>query len=99
MGGIDGGTETSLQETSTALWEGSSRARCAAGVHLSARLRERKSAVLIRWPTARIKESRRMAPARLFSRSGSTRSSRKVRIRSAFDVERISGSLVRLTLD
>jgi hypothetical protein len=33
MGGIDGGTETSLQETSTASWEGLSRVRCAAGVH------------------------------------------------------------------
>ena len=62
MGGIDGGTETSLQETSTASWEGLSRAQCTANIHLSARSAERKSAVGIRLPiTVRALGSRRVA--------------------------------------
>jgi hypothetical protein len=75
VGGIDGGTETSFRERSTASWEGLSQARYAAGVHLSARSAERTSAVRIRSPTtvrARIKEGRRIAPVRLFSRRGSS---------------------------
>jgi hypothetical protein len=75
VGGMDGGTETSFRERSTASWEGLSRTRCAACVHLSARSVERTSAVRIRSPTtvrARIKEGRGIAPVRPFSRSGSS---------------------------